>query len=380
MKTAYVTTYDPRDVTKWSGLGYYAAAALERAGLQLDRVGPLQFQEPLGAKLRRVAYTKLLRQGYDPERHPGVARNYARQVDARVAQSDAQCVLSLGTIPVAHCDCAQPIAFWTDATFAGLIDLYPGYERTSQETIRNGNALEQAALDRCAAAIYASEWAAETARAHYTVDPRKIHVVPFGPNRVERDEADHIDRLIASRPASPCRLLFLGLDWDRKGGPLALAVAQNLIDRGVPTELHIAGCDPPARVTLPHVVQHGLIDKRSESGAARIDALLSAAHFLLLPSRAECFGLVFLEASSMGVPSLAANVGGVPSAVRSGRNGQLFPLEAAASDYADYVVATMADAEAYRRLARSSYAEYREHLTWNRAATEVRAMLAAIAR
>ena len=378
MRIAYVTTYDPKDVNKWSGTGRYAADALERAGLEIQYIGPLEFQEPLEVKIRRLAHTRLLRQSYDPERHPAVAKNYARQIDQKLMQAQAECVLSLSSIPIAYCQAAQPIAFWTDATFAGLTALYPGYGNDSKETIRNGNALEQAALDRCALAIYTSDWAAQTALAHYNVDPRKLRVVPFGPNRPEGRNADEVEQSIQQRSAPPCRLLFLGVDWERKGGPLALEVAQNLVQRGLPTELHIAGCDPPLGSVPSHIVRHGFIDKKNPAGAAKIDALLSAAHFLLVPSRAECFGLVFLEASSVGTPSLAANVGGVSTAVRDGRNGQLFSLTAPASEYADYIMDLMADVEKYRRLARSSYAEYSENLTWKRAATEVRNLLASI--
>jgi glycosyltransferase involved in cell wall biosynthesis len=378
MKTAYVTTYDPRDVTKWSGIGRYAADALEEAGLEIAYIGPLKFQEPFGVKVRRLAHTELLSQSYDPERHPAVAKNYAKQVDQQLKQSQAECVLSLSTIPIAYCQATQPIAFWTDATFAGLTGLYPGYRNQSRETIRNGNSLEQAALDRCSLAIYASEWAAQTAVANYAVDPRKLHVVPFGPNCAEGKDVAEIEEFIQRRPASPCRLLFLGAEWERKGGPLALEVARNLGQRGLPTELHIAGCDPPLDSASPYVVRHGFINKGDPMGAAKIDALLSAAHFLLVPSRAECFGLVFIEASSFGVPSLAAEVGGVPTAVRSGRNGQLFSLAAPASEYADYIMDMMADAEAYRRFARSSYAEYSENLTWTCAATKVRNLLASM--
>jgi glycosyltransferase involved in cell wall biosynthesis len=377
MKAAYVTTYDARDVGNWSGIGRYVGDALSRAGLELTYFGPLDFQEPIHAKLRRVFHTRLLRQAYDPERHRAVAKNYARQVDQRLKGSGADIVFSLSTVPIAFCECDQPIAFWGDATFAGLFDLYPRYRVTSQETIRNGNALEQAALDRCALAIYASDWAAKTALENYTVDPLKVHVVPFGPNRTEKAPAE-VREFIESRPASPCRLLFLGVDWERKGGPLALDVAKDLVRRGIATELHIAGCDPPVGSIPPYVVKHGFIDKRDAAGVAKIDALLAPAHFLLLPSRAECFGLVYLEASSVGVPSLAADVGGVASAVHTDRNGRLFALDAPASEYGDYISQVMADPETYRQLAYSSYEEYRQHLTWDRAATKIRDLLASV--
>ena len=380
MKVGYVTTYDPHDVTNWSGTGVYVSRALTCAGLELNYVGPLKFEEPLRVKLRRLAHTKLLQQSYDPERHSAVAKNYARQVDQKLRASDARCALSLGATPIAFCDSKHPIAVWTDATFAGLVDLYPGYRNASRETLRHGNAVEQVAFDRCSAAVFTSDWAAQSALANYEVDPNKVHVVPFGPNRAAETTPGEVEAFIAQRPAAPCRLLFLGVDWERKGGPLALEVAKNLVQRGVATELHVAGCEPPLGDTPPFVIRHGFINKQSPDGAAEIDRLLAGAHFLLLPSRAECFGLVYVEASSVGVPSLAAEVGGVPTAVRNGRNGQLFALSASAAEYADYIADVMADPERYQRLARSSYAEYSAELTWDGAATKMRGILESMSR
>ena len=375
MNVAYVTTYDARDVRNWSGIARHAGDALERAGLRLSYFGPLAFEEPVAVKVHRLITTRLLRQSYDPERHPGVAKRYALQIDERLERSDADCVLSLGTIPIAFSQCSQRIAFWTDATFAGLTQLYPGFQNASRETLRYGNALEQTALDRCAIAIYASEWAARTASENYRVDPAKIRVVPFGPNRAEDKSAAKVQELIERRPNSPCRLLFLGVDWERKGGPLALEIAAELVRRGVATELHIAGCNPRFEVEPSYVVRHGFIDKNEPSGAAKIDGLLGDSHFLLLPTRAECFGLVFLEASSLGVPSLATDVGGVPSAVRNDRNGRLFSFSAPANEYADHIQYLMINSDLYQNLARSSYEEYSQNLTWDRAATSVRGIL-----
>jgi glycosyltransferase involved in cell wall biosynthesis len=88
------------------------------------------------------------------------------------------------------------------------------------------------------------------------------------------------------------------------------------------------------------------------------------SHFLIVPSRAECFGVVFAEASSFGLPSLATNVGGIPSAIRDGKNGQTFPLAANPDEYSDYIERFMSSKEEYKKLALSSFTEYSERLNW----------------
>jgi glycosyltransferase involved in cell wall biosynthesis len=54
-----------------------------------------------------------------------------------------------------------------------------------------------------------------------------------------------------------------------------------------------------------------------------VDALLARARLVLVPSRYEPFGMTALEAMAMGVPVLAAAVGGLPDLVTAESGGQL---------------------------------------------------------
>ena len=94
-------------------------------------------------------------------------------------------------------------------------------------------------------------------------------------------------------------------------------------------------------------------------------SLIADSHFLILPSRAECFGVVFCEAASFGVPSVASNVGGIPSAVREGGNGRTFPLSAPASEWAAYIRQVMSHRATYDQLALSAFNEYQTRLNWD---------------
>jgi len=54
--------------------------------------------------------------------------------------------------------------------------------------------------------------------------------------------------------------------------------------------------------------------------------LLDACDFLVLPSRSDSFGIVFLEAWFYGKPVLGARAGGIPGLVRDGVDGLLVPF------------------------------------------------------
>ncbi len=171
-----------------------------------------------------------------------------------------------------------------------------------------------------------------------------------------------------------CRLLFLGVDWHRKGGDIALAVAELLNQKGIRTELDIVGCYPPRE--LPAFARcHGFISKKTEEGRNRLSGLMAGSHFLILPSRAECYGIVFAEASSFGLPSLATRVGGIPTAIHDGKNGQTFPLDEGPVKYCDYIETLLSSPQGYRALARSSFNEYSTRLNWSSAGKKVRDLM-----
>ena len=106
--------------------------------------------------------------------------------------------------------------------------------------------------------------------------------------------------------------------------------------------------------------------------------LLSNAHFLLLPSMAECFGIVLCEANAFGVPSLAHDVGGIPEIVKNGVNGQLFSVDSPVEEWAATVSRWFGDRAAYERLALSSRAEYDKRLNWGTAGETIKRHLEAL--
>ena len=197
-----------------------------------------------------------------------------------------------------------------------------------------------------------------------------MKVVPFGAN-VTCDRTLHdIDLMSRAKNFAICKLLFVGVDWVRKGGDIAFWVAELLNQRGIRTELHVVGCNPTSE--LPDFVKlHGFISKKTEEGRKSLDVLMAESHFLILPATAECYGLVFAEASSFGLPSLATKVGGISTVIQDGKNGHTFPLDELPESYCDYIETFMSSKQAYRELALSSFREYSERLNWSSAGRNV---------
>ena len=365
MKVAYVTTYDAHDPTQWSGTGYHIAKALETQGVEVVYVGPLEDRGGATLSARQYWHRLTRNRRFLRERDLRVAKAYATQIEEQLRGSDVDIVLSPGTIPIAVLHTSVPVAFWTDATFAQMVGLYPEFEMLAGASIESGNAMERHALASASLAIYASDWAARSAVDDYGAAPSRVKVVPFGANIDCDRDADAVATIVDSRATDVCRLLFVGVDWHRKGGDIALRITAGIAALGVPVELTVVGSEPDIPAQLRDVVLvRGYIDKSTTEGRRELDALFARSHFLLMPSRAECFGIVFCEASSFGLPSIASTVGGIPSAVTEGRNGHLFPISTIVESSAVRIADLWRSPSRYRALCATTFAEYEERLNW----------------
>ena len=112
------------------------------------------------------------------------------------------------------------------------------------------------------------------------------------------------------------RIVFVGVDWERKGGPTLLDAFRRLRTVHPTARLEIVGCTP-AIGDVPGATAHGRL---SGEGVA---ALLAESDVFCLPTRAEPFGVAFIEAMHAGLPVIGTRLGAVPDFVRDGETGRL---------------------------------------------------------
>jgi len=370
----YVTLHDAKDVHNFSGTEYYIAKALEKQPVHIDYIGNLRKRMNLSDLFLKRLYLSILPEnGFLSERAISVAKNYAKQINGRMTP-DTNVIFATSSIPVSMLNIKNERVrkvFYTDATFAAMLDYYPEFTNLGKYAIKQGNLLEQKALDNCDLAIYTSEWAAESAITLYNANPEKVKVVQRGAGIETYRTKDEVEKIIQAKSKNECNLLFTGIDWQRKGGNITLDTAKILHDHGIKVHLDIVGIRNLSLELPEYVTNHGFISKSTDEGRKKLDDLFSKAHFLVLPTRAECMAIVYCEASSYGLPSLTTNTGGVASAIRDNINGKLFQLSDEASKYAEYIEHTLADFKNYQKMCFSSYNEYQTRLNWDVAGEKI---------
>jgi len=352
LKIAYVTTYNALDVNNWSGLGYYIAKTVEKYLGELTYIGDLRPKRFIRHIIKR-GYNKFIGKVYDKTRSELIGKEYAYLVEKELKGRKFDLIFSPGTIPIAYLETNIPIVFWTDANFNGMIDYY--FENLSDETIRNGNKMEKRALENCSLAIYSSDWAANGAVEFYGINPTKVKVIPFGAN------IDNIpsEEVLQHKISSPLKLLFVGRDWERKGGNIAYNTMKSLNEKGFEAHLTVVGCIPPIADQKMKVIP--FLNKNKKEDAEILRRLYIESNFFIMPSRKECYGVVFCESAAFGLPVLSSITGGIPTIVKDGVNGYLHPLNADGKDYAEKIIEII-NSGTYEHLCNSSLQRYEEVL------------------
>jgi glycosyltransferase involved in cell wall biosynthesis len=111
------------------------------------------------------------------------------------------------------------------------------------------------------------------------------------------------------------RILFVGGDFHRKGGNVLLDVFRKRL-RGR-AELAIVTREPVSEepgVTVYHDVV---------ANSEKLRNLYASCDIFALPTSADCYSLVCLEALASGLPTVTTRVGGIPDVIIEGETGFL---------------------------------------------------------
>jgi glycosyltransferase involved in cell wall biosynthesis len=361
-RIAFVTIGDSRKVGFWSGTPFHMAKSLAATGHEVVHVGPLK--APILPLYK--AYSRVRRvfrgQRVSPFHAGPVVAQFAADAVKSVAAISPDIVFApAGSSFASAIPLGTPLVYASDATFRLVENYHPNYRSMSPTARATAEQLERKTIARANLLLYPSEWAAESAIRDYGADPARVHVISWGANLANPPSRASA---LGSRKGGPYRLLFIGADWREKGADMAVATLAELTNRGVDAELVICGCTPPAPIVRKGLQIIPYLDKNDPEQLNRIDQLYRDADIFLLPTQADCYGIVFCEAAAYGVPSVAPRTGGVPGAVSAGETGLLLPPTASSTDYATAISKIFADPDRLERLKQASRNAYEERLNW----------------
>ena len=92
---------------------------------------------------------------------------------------------------------------------------------------------------------------------------------------------------------------------------------------------------------------------------------MTNSHWMILPSKAEAFGIAPGEAAHFGRPSIVSAAGGLPTVVHHGVTGIVMPLDADAESYATALIAASENPEAYQHIAKAALDRATNCLNWD---------------
>jgi glycosyltransferase involved in cell wall biosynthesis len=194
----------------------------------------------------------------------------------------------------------------TPMNFDSMADAYRHKVRSgSVEAVKR--AFNRRALLAARAVVTWSHWAAASVTSDYNVPAERVRVVPPG---VDLKRFHPSDR---EREPGPVRLLFVGGDFVRKGGPDLLEAMEAL---GSSVELDVVSSSAQVPTGLP-VRVHANISGNSPALAE----LYRRADVFVLPSRGDCLSIAVAEAMASGLPVVATPVGAVSEMLVDGDNG-----------------------------------------------------------
>jgi len=375
IKIAFVTPGDPTDKRVGSGIPYFMAKALQIHCGDVTLLGPIDAKSLLAGKIINKLSLALTRKSYAYKHSVFTSKAYGRILKKKLSEQPFDVIFATRAgAAIAFLDTHIPIVFTSDTTFSLMVNYYKSFSNLLRLSIHEGNLIARRAISKSTVVFYPSEWAANSAINDYGANRRKVAVIPSGAN-LEPADLPPKELIVQMKKRSPCKLLFLGVDWERKGGQIAFETLVELQRMGVEAELTMCGCLPPENPSHPDVRIIPFLDKNDTRQRNELNKLFLESHFLLLPTRSDTFGIVFCEASAFGVPSIATETGGVSSAIKSGENGFLLPLSAGGRDYARLIAEIYMDREHYLELVSSSRRAFETRLNWDSWALQVKKLI-----
>jgi len=376
MKVAFIGFENIKDPFLWSGIPFTLYNKLKgSSGVEIQVISSykIKINFPISVLIKRLFYNKLLDHKfgvYRFDREDWCINANAKFINKELEAFKPDVILCCTAYQINRIKTTKPIFIYTDATFKLLNTYYTDYMRYCNTSVQQAELVEKKAFDKAKRIIFSSNWAKNSAIKDYKVNANKISIIPFGsnlklPNNYQLKITKEISRTHFS-------LLFVGYDYERKGLNKAIAIHQKLIIAGINSLLTIIGANElDKEYDLKNVNFIGKLEMKNPKDCLKLLEAFDDAHFLILPTMADCTPIVFSEASSIAIPTITHSVGGTDEIIKNDINGIILSIESEADIFVEKILFYINNNHAYQKLRKSTYEEYCERLNWDSTVAEL---------
>lgn len=338
MVIGYVSPTNPfTDRRAWSGLTYKIRESLESIGIEVVWI-------PYNTVTFGIHFWNLMLKIYCllfarrkrflvGENFPLTAKIMARSIKKNKNFQRCDCLFFPGGAQIAkYIKTDKPYIYYSGATVPIMLDYY--WNDICKLSRKIAIRMDKEASLNAAVNLKASQWAYNSLIEDYGCSPEKCHIIEYGPAMDPND-------IIPIKPykKGALNIFFSGVDWERKNGDIAVCTVKILREKGIDAHLFIAGIKelPTYCNNLDYITNVGFLNKNTEVGYQQYMELYHKCHLLLVPTKAECAGVVFCEASAFGMPSYTYDTGGTTNYVINGQNGRAISLRDGAEKFAEWI-------------------------------------------
>lgn len=203
MNIAFLSSSNPNDQNNWSGTLYSLYTSLQKKH-RVIWVGETVFAEVW--EFHKANFKN--NETFFPENY---ALLFGKLFSDLLKKECYDVIICRDYFFAAYLVSDIPLIYIGDTTFH-LFNQYMNWQDKSLTKL--AEQLESLAIQKVDKIIYCSEWAKQSAMQDYNADAEKIEVVEFGANITENIPIpDNVSPINA-----PCNLLFIGRNWNMKGG------------------------------------------------------------------------------------------------------------------------------------------------------------------
>ena len=192
---------------------------------------------------------------------------------------------------------------------------------------------------------------------HYGVDPHRITCVYAGSN------VELTPMLLNNDNYQNQRIVFVGVDWERKGGPLLLAAFQRIRQKLPGAKLTVVGCSPQTHAPGVEVV--------GRVALTEVEKHLVQASVFCMPTKVEPFGIAPIEALAHKIPVVASRIGALPDIIQHGKTGILVAPDSI-DELADALTELLSNPAKCKAFGELGHRLVRETYTWEAVGVRLR--------